>query len=678
MRNFTLLSAVIALFSWQASAQITTYPYYEDFEGGAAGWTTATTLWELGTPAGTIINSAAGGVNSWATDLDANYPNGADDMVTSPIFDFTSVTNPFISLAIWWNSENSWDGTVLQSSIDGGVSWQNVGAFGQPNWFTDNTISGNPGGQGEGWTGNGNGSWINTSHDLLGLGGQAAVILRFAFGSDGSVNGYDGFAFDNVNIVDLTCPQPTAIVASYLAPDTLILSWTNGGLETSWNYEYGTTGFASGTGTAGVFDSNPDTIIGVMPNMLYDIYIQADCGVNDSSFWTNLNFVSTFQNDDACNAIMVPVDGSTTTYANFGAGVQVGEPGSGDNTVWFTAIVPASGSLAIGTCGENFDTELNVYGVSDCSDFTTYTDLGYADWNPWGCAGDDPAGIELCGLNVGDTLYFWVNGFAGSEGIFPLSVWDLGIDAGTGSSSDVCVGDSINLWPYVSGQSSNAGVWNYPSNAAGIANDSLFVTANATVGGDLIYYIISNACGSDTSETYINVFASSNAGDDGTLTVCQNQPFDLLSGLNGTVDLGGQWYDPANNATASSVVSGSIPGQFNYDYITSNGVCPNDTSNVIVTVEISCDYLDIQEMVFGDMTMYPNPTNGIVTITNPGSEEVFNYELTDVNGQVIATEIAAIKGAASTDVNLEQLESGLYFIKVYNSNAEKTFRVVKQ
>lgn len=83
------------------------------------------------------------------------------------------------------------------------------------------------------------------------------------------------------------------------------------------------------------------------------------------------------------------------TEALIGAGTQVGEPGSAENSVWFKAIVPVSGGMAIGTCGENFDTELNVYSVTDCSDFNTYTDLGYADWNPWGCAGSHPEGIEF-------------------------------------------------------------------------------------------------------------------------------------------------------------------------------------------------------------------------------------------------------------------------------------------
>ena len=117
---------------------------------------------------------------------------------------------------VWWNSENSWDGTVLQSTIDGGTTWQNVGAFGDPfNWYTDDSINGDPGAQEEGWTGretsgNGSGGYVQAAHLLDGLEGQANVRLRFAFGSDGSLND-DGFAFDDVRI---RLPQDQSILCT--------------------------------------------------------------------------------------------------------------------------------------------------------------------------------------------------------------------------------------------------------------------------------------------------------------------------------------------------------------------------------------------------------------------------------------------------------------------------------
>ncbi|MFT6244002.1 MAG: hypothetical protein ACJAXI_000767, partial [Crocinitomicaceae bacterium] len=286
MKHLTLL-AVVCLLSWQSNSQITTYPYVEDFELGAGGWTASGTLWQLGTPAGGTISGANSGTNAWGTNLAGNYVANANAILTSPVFDLTAVPNPFISMAIWWHSENSWDGTVLQSSINGGASWQNVGAQGDPNnWFNDGTINGSPGGQQIGWTGSpGSGGWVNASHDLTGLGGNASVILRVAFGSDASVSSFDGFAVDDVNIVNLTCPQPTALTATSILDVSADLVYTEAGTATTWNLEWGPAGFTQGTGTMVMGAANPYPLTGLTAITSYSYYVQSDCGGGDLSFW---------------------------------------------------------------------------------------------------------------------------------------------------------------------------------------------------------------------------------------------------------------------------------------------------------------------------------------------------------------------------------------------------------
>lgn len=236
-KRYFLLPLALALASiGSAHAQlpctnpISSFPYNENFDSGPGGWTSSivtgtTNSWVLGTPAKPVINSAFSGPNSWVTGLTADYPDGEGSCVTSPCFNFSTLGLPIVEMKVWWNSESSWDGAVLQSSIDGGTTWQNVGAFGDPdNWYTDNTIGGNPGGQQEGWTGrvaitnNGSNGWVTAKHVLTGLAGQSNVRLRIAFGADGSVTD-DGFAFDNFQIYE---PSPIDVgVASVTAPATV-------------------------------------------------------------------------------------------------------------------------------------------------------------------------------------------------------------------------------------------------------------------------------------------------------------------------------------------------------------------------------------------------------------------------------------------------------------------------
>jgi hypothetical protein len=1354
MKHFTLL-AVICLLSWQSNSQITTYPYVEDFELGAGGWTVTGGLWALGTPAATVINSASSGVNSWATNLTGTYAANSDAAVTSPVFDFTAVPNPFLQASVWWNSEFSWDGAVLQSSTDGGATWQNVGAFGDPgNWFTDNTINGNPGGQSEGWTGrnssgNGSGGWVNASHDLTGLGGLASVTLRVSFGSDGSVQD-DGFAFDDVNIVNLTCPQPTALTATSILDVSADLVYTEAGTATTWNLEWGPAGFTpgsgtmvmgaanpypltgltaltsysyyvqsdcgggdlsfwsgpftfttacsiftpdwiddveahatstgftgsncwtasagsgydwniTGTGTTGssntgatsansgskyfyteasgaavgatctltspvldasamtfptlkfwyhmhgnqmgdlaveawdgstwnqvallsgeqqsaqgdgfieesiylvgynifglqvrfiatsggsfegdiciddvsvteapscpapdpfgivssdltsanldwtltpissetewelewgtigftpggsgtslITSNNPETISGLAPNSFYEVYLQSVCGVGDSStlvgpllintydqgqymqwdnscaatytdisltgtpldllyagemdfalpfdflyqgsliqniaftssgyimleaapgqfsatfnqtinnaiywglfpFWeaieadfgnqyyqttgtapnqkfivqwddnnylngpngelvsfqlqidqatgeidflyedvifggsdvafdngasatvgvngpnqnlqvsyndaaylqdnscahfyytdcpvptnysvtytttdegaitwgsglsgeTNwtviygpagfdpaqtgtsvststpvlimpgLNDITTYDvyiyaecgpgltsngymgsfttlpncadptgiaaasavdtlfsvwswtenvgypstgfgvdygwtgyaggtgttvwvdnnftdttadnsligggvyevyiqavcgtdssnwvgpvsftmpltNDSTCFAEELAVDGTLYTFNNAGATIDANEisiapPATGfqtqtgwgnsnlNSSVWFTFTAPASGNIRANAAGINFDGQLAAYEVTDCNDFATYTLLGANDDGPNNV---NPPLLNLCGLTPGAQYYLMYDPFSTTAtGTYNLTLTDVDITAGTDNGlTDICLGDTVNLFTNISGNDAG-GVW-YENIPTANFSDSIFVSAGLASQEFGFTYVVTDGCAADTIATSVEIYAPSSAGSDGTITACLNQPIDLLDGLGGNVDLGGNWYDPTNTLIASTAInSGPVPGQFNYDYITGNGVCPDDSANIIVDVDFNCDFLNLQDLFFNGMDIHPNPTTGMIYISNDGSTEVFNIELTDLNGKVIATQSGAVNGTETTEVDLSNLETGIYLIHVFNDNAEKTFRVVKQ
>jgi hypothetical protein len=151
-----------------------------------------------------------------------------------------------------------------------------------------------------------------------------------------------------------------------------------------------------------------------------------------------------------------------------------------------------------------------------------------------------------------------------------------------------------------------------------------------------------------------------------------------LAGLEGNADLGGQWYNPSNAAIPQSQINSSnIPGQYNYVYITGNNVCPDDSATVLVNV-LNCNFIGLEETEMANLSLYPNPTNGLVYISNEGSSVVYNYTILDAQGRVIANANNAIKGAAKTEINLQGKETGIYMIRVFNENSEKVFRVVLQ
>ncbi|MEM6514628.1 MAG: gliding motility-associated C-terminal domain-containing protein [Bacteroidota bacterium] len=295
------LVLLVFLFTNFLNAQIVDFPYSEDFESGDGGWVVdngSAGTWALGEPVNDVINGADSGVNAWVTNLTGDYNSNDNSSVTSPIFDFSSLSAPSIELSIWWNSEFSWDGAVLQSSIDGGATWQNVGNLDDPNnWYNDDTIAGDPGGQPIGWSGRGtaNGSqgWVIARNALSGLAGESNVQLRIAFGSDGSVVD-EGFAFDSINIFEVLCPEPNNISIDQVTENSAEINWSAGGTETVWEIAVQTagTGIPSGAGES-TSSNNPYEALNLDPSTAYEFYLRSDCGAGEFSAWVGpFNFTT--------------------------------------------------------------------------------------------------------------------------------------------------------------------------------------------------------------------------------------------------------------------------------------------------------------------------------------------------------------------------------------------------
>ncbi len=214
---FLFLGGVFTITQLQGQC-ISNYPNVENFDiNGQNGWGSVIVsgllnTWEFGTPAKVTINSPGSAPNCWVTGglSSGKYGNNEKSAVVSPCYDLSSLSQPQVGLKVWWESEYSSDGAVLQYSTDG-LIWYVIGALNDPyNWYNDNTISGGPGGQvgttAHGWTGTtspaayGSGGWKFAQRALPpGCTGQPSVQFRLAFGSNTSIND-DGFAFDDFTI----------------------------------------------------------------------------------------------------------------------------------------------------------------------------------------------------------------------------------------------------------------------------------------------------------------------------------------------------------------------------------------------------------------------------------------------------------------------------------------------
>lgn len=99
-----------------------------------------------------------------------------------------------------------------------------------------------------------------------------------------------------------------------------------------------------------------------------------------------------------------------------------------DNSIWFKFTAPASGNALVTTCHENtIDTQVAVYTVGSCSDYSSFTYIAANDDTDGGCTGGNnyASTLTLNGLNAGAEYYVQVDGWGGESGDFEITVEDI-------------------------------------------------------------------------------------------------------------------------------------------------------------------------------------------------------------------------------------------------------------
>ncbi len=501
------------------------------------------------------------------------------------------------------------------------------------------------------------------------------------------------------------CADPTNL-AAVTAADSLFASWNwsiNVSPVTGFNLQYGNVGFNlySGTEVAANGANFADTIVNApvfVSGVTYDYYVQSVCGTDTSNYVGPYSFTMPLSNDLVCGAEHLNVNGTVYHFNNIGATVSnsvvtnqeqsIAPPatgyqtttGWGDNQIsastWFTFQAPASGQVRISGTDVGFNGQMAVYSVGNCAQFSTFN-LVAANDDEIGGTSSAP-NFTVCGLTPGSTYYLMHDSYySWNNGNYSVKITPIVLEAGvtTGTLTQICSGDTTNLFTTITGND-NGGAWIPLIPSIALAQDSLFASGGLAYQTFQFEYRMTDGCAHDSIVSSVKVFAPSTAGTDGSLVVCRNEPFNLLEGLGGTVNLNGTWYNPTSGTVPNgNVVAENFPGQYNYKYIVANGVCPNDTSIVIVAVQ-TCNYLGLNETSLEGFSLYPNPTEGMVYISYSGSNDVYNYEVLDLNGRKVANKENAINGSSVTEINLNNVENGIYMIRVYNGSAEKTFRVV--
>lgn len=162
----------------------------------------------------------------------------------------------------------------------------------------------------------------------------------------------------------------------------------------------------------------------------------------------------------------------------------------------------------------------------------------------------------------------------------------------------------------------------------------------------------------------VTVNASSETANDGTISIYP------------TVGTGPFLYsiDGGENFFANNEFISLSAGTYEIVVQEASGGC---TYEETVTVDMLTVIYDVSS---NGIKIYPNPTNNYFNIeieSFSALSDVVNIEVYDNLGRTIQTGSISKHDSGKTTISLEGYDSGIYFVKCYNSTFEKYFKVIK-
>ena len=268
--------------------------------GNTGGFGTSQFFWGVGTGSAAFNTGPSGdhttGTGKYMFVESSLGANGSVANLISRPIDLSPLTVP--EMRFWYHMYGAQTGT-LTVSIDNGTGWVDVFTLsGQ-----QQTALASP------WT-----------EVIIPMATYINDNIKIRFKAT-KINTSGDIAIDDLTIDEApACPQPANLNALAIGSNSVNLDWL-AATATSWNLEYGPPGFTPGSGTLIPAGTNPFNLTGLLPNTLYDIYVQENCGSTGvSAFSGPLNIRTN------CLPILAPfletIDGSAwvqgTGFANGG------------------------------------------------------------------------------------------------------------------------------------------------------------------------------------------------------------------------------------------------------------------------------------------------------------------------------------------------------------------------
>lgn len=567
-------------------------PYFTNFEGISIGtatgtpagwencWThntiTGSVRWESEDASGANENSTGTGPfadNTFAPAPGGTYmyletsTSGGPAELISPGIDISTVTNP--ELEYYYHMHGATiNKLVIYAENSSGVRTAIDSLVGQ-----QQAVQGDP--------------FLRRNVSLASL---PNGVYNFVFEGHRGTSFTGDISIDDVSVQQgASCPTPTAVSGDPLTQTTAIARWGSTSLASSYEVEYGPTGFSQGAGNLVTTTVDSITLTFASANNLcQDVYVRAICAPGDTSAWVGPAAVCpeevTCDSLDQYNssleiydqsALFVPwagaagdVEISTTQSSSSPNSVRIHDAG----TNGFSDLVALFDTISSGAWEISFDMYIPTGKGAYFNVQQNY--IGGATGNLWG------GEIYFLDNGTADVVYTTGSNLAGTFNYTQGSWFTM---------STVIDLDNDSIWFEVNGTSTNVGYQYSLANAGGPlqfngVNFYSGVRAGFTYSVDYNFdnfcinpRVITNQCPDPSG-----LAATANVG-------CDSVELDWTS-QSGTslLEYGPAGFTPGtgtmvNVSSTPHVVNGLTPGTA-YDFLVSD-ICGSDTSNAISTNE---------------------------------------------------------------------------------------------
>ena len=481
-----------------------------------------------------------------------------------------------------------------------------------------------------------------------------------------NANNNAGYIDDiTLDIAPVPCSAPTNVTASSIAPTSATISWTPGDAETSWHLQYKA---ASGDWSNSILvTSNPTyALTGLSDNTPYDVRVQAVCNTVTTSEWSDtahfttlLNVVApTVTTNDATNV------GQTTATLN-GAVTAGNEAITAQGFEWKATI--GGTYTAVNATGTTL-----TYDLTGLATSTSYTFRAFATTASGTTYGAEKIFITQQGSVVAPTVT--------TNDATNIAQTTATLNGAVTAGSETITAQGFE-WKETSG--------------------STYTTVNAT-GATMTYDL--TGLTENTSYTF-RAFATTASGTtygaEKTFTTDQEQqetcpaptnvyqvialktPNAIIMWIQEEGDAN-EWkffYKKVSESMWDSVITTTPDVQLTVEdsvlyegYVVThctNGLWsdPSDT----ITFQASHSGIDDYPLD-NSVTVYPNPTNGMVQIQNT-EFLIQKVEVYDAYGKLLNVVNVNDNTAA---IDLTGYAAGTYFVRVMTDRGVVTKRVVKQ